>query len=218
VVGMVTSFMDLLTYPVVTLGLLLLIVLIAENLSFSEALRRIIVCGFCWTLGYGIMWFAKWVLATLILKENVIQHAFNQVSYRSSNLTWGDVEVSRLGVVKKTLMIFNLPVTKAVIILNFISMIGIVLYYLKDYQLKDFFKRIMNAIPIFLVSFATIIWYLVLTNHTQIHPFLSFRTAYVFFCAILLTPYQVIWMGNTKKFILNIKVGDVKDEMGGHEN
>ena len=192
IVGMVTSFMDLLTYPIVSLGMLLLFVLISEELDFKEAVKRILICGICWTLGYGIMWGAKWVIGTLVIGENVIQQALNQASYRSSNLTWGDVEVSRIGVIKNTLQMFHLPMTKKIILFHGICCLSIVLINLKKYHVKEMKKRIMDVLPIYAVGLMTFVWYLVLTNHTQIHPFLAFRTAFVFIFAVTVGTYKLI--------------------------
>ncbi len=210
IVGMITSFMDFLTYPITTLGLLLILVLVSEKLSFKEQVKRILACGISWTLGYGIMWTAKWVLATLILKENVIANALKAITFRSSNLTAFDDHFSRLILLRDMLLLFKSKLNYFIIFVNGIIGLSILIYRLKKYGLsmygiikengkynfKTFWKNILNSLPVLSISLVTMVWYFVLANHTQIHPFLSCRTAYSFFVAILTWGYYLVTIKN----------------------
>ena len=50
-----------------------------ENLTVKESIKRILLCGSFWTLGYAIMWLSKWILASLFLNKNInIGKAGNQ--------------------------------------------------------------------------------------------------------------------------------------------
>ncbi|MBR6253592.1 MAG: hypothetical protein IKR04_07155 [Clostridia bacterium] len=69
-VGMLTSYFDLLTYPIATLGFLLIIVIATEKLTVWESIKKILICGLSWTFGYGIMWLAKILIASIVLKDS----------------------------------------------------------------------------------------------------------------------------------------------------
>ena len=74
--GMSIAFFDLLTYPIVSLIFLLSFDIIVstkkedENLLFSS----IIVKSFLWGIGYLCMWFSKWIIASVIMKKNIIKN------------------------------------------------------------------------------------------------------------------------------------------------
>ncbi|MBO5143689.1 MAG: hypothetical protein J6C46_12005 [Clostridia bacterium] len=95
VVGMATSFFDLLTYPIATLGMLMVLVLVSENVSWKEAIKRILICGLCWTAGYGIMWASKWLIASLILNENVFKSAGEAIQARGSDIGNSGAKISK---------------------------------------------------------------------------------------------------------------------------
>ena len=69
-VGMVTSYVDYLTFPVLTLGwpLCLCLYLFPET-SFRSEAKRFAVCFVCWAVGYFGMWAGKWVIAGMIGNE-----------------------------------------------------------------------------------------------------------------------------------------------------
>ena len=64
-IGMLTSYMDFLTYPVVTFGLPMIIVVVLAQEGILEKLKKIIVCGISWCVGYAGMWGGKWLIGDL---------------------------------------------------------------------------------------------------------------------------------------------------------
>ena len=94
-VGMLTSYFDLLTWPIATLGVLLIIVVSTEKLNFWESIKRILVCGFSWCFGYGVMWLFKVLIAALILGDNkVIEEAKTALLQRKSSKSTSGVEIT----------------------------------------------------------------------------------------------------------------------------
>ena len=90
--GMCINFMDFLTYPIVTLGVpliaLLLLSLKDDRVNFLTGLRKIIICSVLWTAGYAVSWTTKWILASVVLKKNVLLDAAGQAAFRIA----GDAE------------------------------------------------------------------------------------------------------------------------------
>lgn len=85
-VGILSCFFDFLTYPLVALGFVLLVHFILER-EHSETWSRFMHIGeysVAWGLGYVGIWCVKWILATLLLRENILRDAILQVLYRSS--------------------------------------------------------------------------------------------------------------------------------------
>ena len=70
VIGSLTSFLDLLTAPVLTLTLPLLFLIWAKgsragNIRFPPVFKSLILLCISWGLGYSLTWIAKWPLAAL---------------------------------------------------------------------------------------------------------------------------------------------------------
>ncbi|MDD7776618.1 MAG: hypothetical protein PT938_07670 [Solobacterium sp.] len=86
IIGIFASYFDLLTYPIAILGInLIIITLLDKGLKPSIIIKNICM----WFIGYGGMWFMKWVLASFVLKENVFIDAYKAIVFRSSNVTNG---------------------------------------------------------------------------------------------------------------------------------
>lgn len=220
VTGMVTSFMDFLTYPITTLGLLLIIVLLSEDLSFKEQIKRILLCGTCWTLGYGIMWAAKWVIASIVIGKNVIQNALDAILFRSSNETT-EYSFSRIILVRDMFILCMFTLTYIMIAINAIVCFVLFIFNLikgglarygiikndkeekfyKKYNVKPFLKHFLNTLPVLSIGLVSMVWYYVLANHSQIHPFLSIRTSYSFWVAVFVWIYKLVIINNKKEIV-----------------
>ncbi|MBQ8118919.1 MAG: hypothetical protein IJ794_12800 [Lachnospiraceae bacterium] len=85
VVGMATSYFDLLTYPLVTLGFPLCVWLYIHGDRPGRNLKKTVLYSAEWAVGYLWMWGAKWVLADVITGSGVVQDALNAVSDRAGN-------------------------------------------------------------------------------------------------------------------------------------
>lgn len=90
IIGIVTAFLDFLTYPVTAFGISLCVcVLMNKKFFFSsnpvEVLKKLAAYAFAWGFGYGGMWAGKWAVVYQLGKDkNVFNAAINQATYRSS--------------------------------------------------------------------------------------------------------------------------------------
>lgn len=75
-IGCLTSFLDFLTYPIVTLGVPLLFFLL---ISDTWTPWRSICSAVSWCVGYVGNWAAKWILASLLTDEDVIADALAHI-------------------------------------------------------------------------------------------------------------------------------------------
>ena len=92
--GMLTSYVDFLTYPVVALAfpLIFYFILDQENTPLKNLWHMIFYSGM-WAVGYVGMWASKWCLATIITGNNYFTDASEAISVRSGT-TVGDVTIS----------------------------------------------------------------------------------------------------------------------------
>lgn len=108
-VGLLTAYVDFLTFPLMSLGLPLVYLL---NRSYASKLKdkilRVLQCGIAWGIGYAGMWASKWVVASLLLRRNLIREAVEQVVYRSSSTPdVGEFSISPLRALASNLSCFT---------------------------------------------------------------------------------------------------------------
>lgn len=86
--GMLTSYFDLLTYPLVTWGIPLIWWMVMDNSDQREGfwIKHVVCSGLGWIAGYVFMWVMKWFLTTLVLGRNAFRTAIDKVLYRSGTM------------------------------------------------------------------------------------------------------------------------------------
>ena len=90
IIGGLTSFFDLLTAPLVTLGLPAIVLLLLRkkiNRSghFKDYVFILLCISLSWLVGYAIIWVSKWLLASIFLHENILQDGFREVIQRTGS-------------------------------------------------------------------------------------------------------------------------------------
>lgn len=85
VVGMATSYFDLLTYPLITLGFPLCVYLYLDRNCWKEKLKKLVWYSLEWSLGYLGLWTMKWVMADLLVGGNTIGDAMDTLFMRTGS-------------------------------------------------------------------------------------------------------------------------------------
>lgn len=171
-VGMLTSYMDFLTYPMVSLGIPL-ITYIALLLQERRAVLRVKECLFpmlFWTLGYLGMWGSKWLISSLITGENVILVALRTVKKRSDLYADDSIIMDRLQAIGNNISIL------------FQGAFGWIISALLIIFLVTFIcnlrKRKLNWALLFSLVLVAIIpfgWYFVTSEHCSQHAWFTYR-------------------------------------------
>lgn len=177
-VGIVTSYVDFLTYPIITLGGLLVIGVLVTG----ERTGYIIKNSAMWCLGYFGMWFGKWMAASIILKENVINDGFEQMVFRTSNATdtMAGKKISALSAVFANFSSMTNIYYIVVFLLLFIFLISVVKKQ-REFRLKNIVKQ-RHFLWVALYPF---IWYAVLKNHSYDHSSFTYRALFVTVFALM---------------------------------
>ncbi len=182
-IGVATSFMDLLTYPLVGLGvnLVLLTILLDEEKWYIKIFKSVIA-SFIWVIGYVLMWVSKWCLWSIYNKQ-AFNEAISQIFIRTS----GD---STIGRYTKSNSIFNayivnanLMLTKPVIAILVIAILVIVFVGCKNKMQP---KNYVNIIPLFMVGIYPLIWCLVIREHSALHAIFTHRMIAIDIIVILM--------------------------------
>ena len=178
IIGIFTSYIDLLTYPIVALGInLIILTLLDKDIKPSIVIKNIIM----WFVGYGGMWFMKWVLASLVLRENIFLDAYKAIVFRSSDIA-DDVKVN---LCDTTLVNFDYINNKITFLLFVLTVVTNVACTFKNKKLKF---NIYKALNLIIVALLPLIWYFVLREHSFTHPSLEFRTLMPLMWCLLCIP------------------------------
>ena len=176
--GMCTSYFDFLTYPLFTLGIPLTFIFLRRNVSEQKGrlFFTSLLNSFYWLVGYGGMWFIKWVLCTVFTDENVIADGFSAIMSRSGSDVMGE-KVGYWDVLEKNMWIIGkYPYALAVICAVILLLVG-----------KGQFVKVskdMLAAGLF-IACLPLLWYAISRNHSYIHSFMTYRNLSISVFAVL---------------------------------
>ncbi len=182
-IGIAVAFFDFLTYPMVTFGIPMVVYLmLSEQDSVTEKIKKMISSGAAWCFGYGVMWVSKWAVATLITGENAFAEAFERVMLRASNASKDGTErYGKLGSIWVNYRTFFR--TPVLILAIAVTIFLIIRYFLKGrISVKAAFQTLF---PYFIVSLAPMVWYAFAVNHSVIHYWFTNKACAVTLLAFL---------------------------------
>lgn len=180
IVGALTSFIDLLTYPVLTISIPLTMILIlrhGNSSGFKKTMTDIASYVTSWVSGYSIMWAGKWILSTILTERDVLTNALEQVKYRMGNSITADYSIAFATGLKKCA---DTLITRSSVFVMVICFFICILILIKNRQNISF--KFTNFVPFILIAIIPVIWLLLTNNHTANHFSFTYRslTATVF--------------------------------------
>jgi len=196
VIGMVTNYFDFLTVPIISLGLPLIVLALMKDRtsSFQEAVALVLPQTFSWFAGYGMTWASKWLLGSIVLKKNIFQQAATAIVFRTmgSNDMPASHLIARLGAIKRNigtmLRLDEASVFTAEFYQNHLFLICgiafIIFIILVAFQ-KNTKQNRWGIICLVCIACYPFVWYFVLSNHSLIHHFFTFRAQVVSIFAII---------------------------------
>ena len=164
--GIVTVYFDLLTFPVVSLGVNLVLLLLLDG---KIGIKQILLMTFMWCVGYAGMWILKWTIATIFTNENVFVSAMQNADKRSGSAVEG-VGITYLDVLKRNVGRYR---SKALLVPYIIIFLLSFVPIVKNRSLKINKKRTLCLVFICALPF---MWYALLRNHSYVHSWFTFRT------------------------------------------
>lgn len=176
IIGMLTNFFDFLTVPVLTYAIPMIILFIIkytkENFEIKLILKKILVLGIAWSVGYGLTWASKWLLTDFIFGRKMFFTALKQVSYRSA----GTEKINIFNVVNKNL---NYIYVSFFISIFFTVLTILIKMWIKNEKIEFKEQNIKNTYDVIfiylLIGMIPIVWYTLLKNHSYYHAFFTYR-------------------------------------------
>lgn len=173
IIGSLTCYFDLLTTPLLTLGIPLVVMLSlqpAEGFSLKKSLIGIVKLTLLWGLGFALTFVTKWALATLILGQNIFADAYNVGLYRME----AD-EFTRWDAVVKNVEMLNWWMVSVVVLV-------LLIFSLIKTRRFNYKKSILFLI----ISLMPYVWYFILSNHSYLHWWFTFRLQAVTVACLML--------------------------------
>ena len=173
ILGVCTAFFDFLTYPPVALGICLGLEILVSNISSKEKLGATIASGLSWGFGYGGMWSGKWLIGSLLTGQNILSDALETAQYRTGtavSAAEGAAGTGLLQVLSKNLSVYLTPGYLVLFGLLLVLLLGLLLC--KKYRFAPDRSSLVSLALVALVPFG---WYLVLTNHSSVHYWMTYR-------------------------------------------
>lgn len=173
--GMVTSYVDFLTYPIVSLGFPLICVLILNTGNNATGTRQIgknfwqmLLNSGMWGFGYVGMWGSKWVLSSWVTGNHYFADALNNIEIRSSSVAFGE-EFSLIDLYTK--LGYYLSISRIwTITLIFVFLCAVALCFCK----KRWNEWSLSVIFL-IIAFYPVMWGIFAKNHTYIHDLFTHR-------------------------------------------
>ena len=182
VVGMVENFFDFLTYPILTLGIPLVLLLWLrvrdERTDFRGNFWFMFKASLSWFFGYALAWISKWLLCAPILGVRYFWRTMSVVQYRLEGSE--EEPLDRIGTIQRNLKAWLnvqdggvISWSKIALLILIVAVVLIIWRKLKDW------KAVGAYLPILFVAAYPYIWYLVMSNHSQIHYWYTYRAQLV---------------------------------------
>lgn len=179
IIGMVTSYVDLLTYPLITLGLPMMVFLLQwqkNDGTWRKKLLYFMGNSMLWGIGYAVMWGSKWVLNSIFTNGNIFENVRAEIEIRLSN-TGEAQETFTAGMVLER----NYDVIKQFPfhLLWIAFLIVVVFCYIVGKRRKKIEKinhnQLLNLVPWFGLSIIPLAWIAVMGNHSWVHYWFTYR-------------------------------------------
>lgn len=166
IMGGLTSFFDLLTAPLITLGIPLITAIRLEKKNKLAVVYYLL----SWLIGYSILWVSKWIIVQLLFAPSAVITAINRVAYRSfykPNANFSYLKVIKLNLFQ--LIGYN-PINKIIILSSLIFFLFFFLIYFKFRK-----EKLKNITIWILIATIPYLWYLIAANHSYIHVWYTYR-------------------------------------------
>lgn len=173
VTACLTNYFDLFTIPLLTFGWPLIAWLSIQEsrkIRFKETSWQISKWGMLWVAGYGLTFISKWLVASIVLKENILKDGFGQSFYRMNNE----------GFSRWDSLVQNVSLVPWVWVLVFFVLFLII--SILHFQAKGGLK----AVYFLLIALLPYLWYLTVSNHCYLHFWFTYRLQAITICALFM--------------------------------
>lgn len=182
IIGILTSFFDLLTTPLITLGIPLIYWVTLKNIEDKANLKDVFKITVYWGIGYGVMWISKWIISDCLYQTGTITRALEKVTLLSNSTKEVSPNMAET-ITENIKYIINKRVLYLIVFLSVIlSLINR--------------KTIKRKIPYIIIAIIPFIWFILIKNHSYVHARFTCRN-------LLLTIFalSILILENIKEYL-----------------
>ena len=195
IVGMVTVYLDFLSTETMTLLIPLLFILrIREKNNCSDNWAFAIKNSMLWLFGYVGMWAMKWLIASIVLRQNVMPYVTGHIEERiggSVHLPLWQFLIQAITRNTSRLFPFDYGLVGAIIFLFSIMMFVVYPIYTREIGIRMKIDRKQTMLYLCL-SLVPYVRYLVLHNHSWRHCNFTYRAQASTIFALCLVIFEII--------------------------
>ncbi len=183
IIGGLTSFFDLLTAPLVTLGMLLVI---ATNLD-KRNLKNIILNCLAWSTGYLLLWYSKWAIVQYLYTPGAIMTAYNEILNRTGHQV--DANFSHLNAVRLNLYQLR-GYDKSDKVAELLAAVLYLIIFLKYLSVSK--EKLKKIGPLILIAAIPYLWYYIAANHSYIHVWFTYRDQFMSVACVAIIALELV--------------------------
>ena len=185
-IGIVCSYLDLLTYPLLSLGFNLVIFTLINNETRIKAIITNVFCSITWTIGYVGMWIMKWCIWSIYDKD-AFKEAVNQILIR----TTGDSTVGRYttddSIFNAIVANFNVMFSSPVVIMCVIALVmALIIFIVRGCN----FNITNKWVQLLIIGLYPLAWCIVIRQHSALHAVFVHRIMAIDILVILMIVFD----------------------------
>ncbi len=172
--GILTNYLDLLTFPVAVLGFpltLLLALRLRAGAPGGRLAGEALLCCAAWAAGYGGMWALKWGINALVFSPDLLAGVRDQISLRLSSSSGGE-SFSRVSVLMQNL---DVVLAKSSYRLILAAAGGVSLLCGVRAARRMGMRVDVRALLLLIPMAVPFVWTLLLANHSFDHTYYTYR-------------------------------------------
>lgn len=177
-IGSLTSFFDLMTAPMMTWGIPL--ILFCAVSPCKSKIRAVIILSLCWIAGYALMWICKWILVAIFISPDIFSNALSSVAVRS--FASDEITINRVHV----LIIDNFDFFFAPVAIAAILYIAVATIALHKAEVRQYLRQYHYLL---LIALGILAWYAATFQQSIIHLFFTRRAMFVIYYALIIWSY-----------------------------
>ena len=193
--GVLIAFFDFLTVETISILIPLTLVFIIradDNRleDFKNNLIFFLKCATCWGISYAMTFFTKWVIASICTGENKITTAISAAGIRVYNETEMPLFKQIYSAVAANISTLFGGTERIEINIIIMGLIVTAIFFVGVFFL--FRKKELNSslsLTLITLSFIPYIRYIVLSNHSYLHEFFTYRAQ----ITVILCLYAIVW-------------------------
>ena len=171
IIGSLTSYFDLLTFPLITLCYPLIIYFLLEYKEERISKRDyidLIIFVVLWGTAYALTFLAKWSYASIVLHKDCFKDSIDQFLFRiSDESVYG--KLNKFYVISLNFKVYF----DSFVILSMIFLPIVVYAFNRKNKTRKFNKYLCIIMVLIIVS--PYMWYFLVANHSFYHTWMSFR-------------------------------------------